>query len=336
MAFSLASLITLAAGCPSSAPTAAKVVTVYCAADREFAEGLFSAFEKETGVHVDAKYDTESAKTTGLGQEIAAERDRPRCDVFWDNELVQVLLLAGQGALAPLSSATLARSPVHGNRWIGFAARARVLLVNTSVVPKDARPRSVRDLADPRWKGRTGIANPLFGTTQDHVAALFAKLGADEGRALLKAFKENEVAVCAGNADVQKRVSSGELAFGFCDTDDAYEALSDKKPVEIVFPDQDGIGTLVLPNALAIPTGAPHEENALRLIEWLASEKGETPLAQGPGQHLPLLGGPAPAIFPKDLKAMSVDWDEVERQGPPSREAVEKILLGSGGGGGGG
>jgi iron(III) transport system substrate-binding protein len=319
-------VLVLVLGCPS--PPAGKTVTVYCAADRECAEGIFQDFEKETGIHVDAKWDTEAAKTTGLGQAIAAEQARPRCDVFWDNELLQTLLLAKQGDLAPLPAEVAGRGPVHGECWIGFAARARVLLVNTAVVATGDRPRSVRDLADARWKGRAGMANPLFGTTQDHVAALVANLGEDAGKKLLAAFRENEVAVCAGNADVKNRVSSGELAFGLTDTDDASEAVVAGKPVAIVFPDQDGLGTLLLPNALSVVTGAPHPAEAAALVNWLASAKGEEPLARGPGVHLPLLGaGPRPTIFPADLKSMTVSWEDVARAAPAAREAVQKILL---------
>lgn len=334
LAPALALLSLLAVGCPPQSGGnpggGAASVTVYCAADREFAQDLFLSFEKETGVHVDAKYDTEATKTTGLGQAIVAERSRPRCDVFWDNELLQVLLLEKQGDLAPLASSVLARSPVHGERWVGFAARARVLLVNTTLVASADTPRSVKDLADPRWKGKTGIANPHFGTTANHVAALFARLGDAAALALLESFKANEVVVCAGNADVKRRVCSGELAFGLTDTDDANEAVSDGKPVVIVFPDQrDGEGALVLPNALAIVTGAPHAAEAARLVEWLASTKGEAALAAGPGKHLPLLGGTeAPALFPKDLRALQVKWDDVAKAAPAAREASQKVLLG--------
>lgn len=301
-------------GCPA-APSSTSSVTVYCAADREFADGLFAQFEKETGIHVDAKYDTEATKTLGLAQAISAERARPRCDVFWDNELLQTLLLEKQGDVGPAKN---------------FAGRARVLLVNTAVVSTADAPTSYRDLANPRWKGRAGIANPLFGTTADHVAALFAKLGEKEATAVLESWKQNDVQVCSGNADVKNRVCSGELAFGFTDTDDAHEAVADGKPVKIVFADQGAsdVGTLVMPNALAVVTNAPHPAAAAKLIAWLASEKGEAALATGPGVHLPLLGGgPRPEIFPKDLKAMDVKWDEVAKVAPAAREAVQKVLL---------
>jgi iron(III) transport system substrate-binding protein len=320
-------VLVLVLGCPSG-PDAAKSVTVYCAADREFAEGIFQTFEKETGVRVDAKWDTETAKTTGLSLAIQAEKDRPRCDVFWDNEVLQTLILDGQGLLAPLDSSVLARSPVHGERWVGFAARARVLLVNTDLVKGDL-PKSVKDLGDPKWKGKTGIANPGFGTTQCHVAALFAKLGEAEARALLEAWKANGIAVCGSNGDVKTRVASGELAFGVLDTDDANEAVTDGKHVTIVFPDQDGMGTVLLPNALGVVKDAPHAAEAAKLVDWLASAKGEGPLASGPGKHFPLLGNGVakPQLFPEGLKTLDVKWEDVARVAPVALDAAKKTLL---------
>ncbi len=71
----------------------------------------------------------------------------------------------------------LSLSPTDG-RWYGFAARARVLIVNTNLLPDlTDRPTSIMDLADPKWKDNCGIAKPLFGTTATHAAVLFAQWG---------------------------------------------------------------------------------------------------------------------------------------------------------------
>jgi iron(III) transport system substrate-binding protein len=311
-------------------------VTLYCAADRELAQGVLERFERESGVHVDSKWDTEAAKTIGLAEAIESERARPRCDLFWDNEPLQVVLLARRGALAPLpqdvvDAAGSAPRDAKG-LWLGFAARARVLIVNTALVSSDQRPRSFRDLGDARWRGKTGIANPLFGSTSTHVAALFAKLGESEARAWLEALRQNEVAVCAGNAEVKNRVAAGELAFGLTDTDDVYSAVSEGKPVAVVFPDQAAgeLGTLVLPNALALTAGGPHPEAAGRLLRFLASSAAEGDLARGAGQQLPLLPGGEkdwPSWIPRDLRALSVSWDAVADAHPAARAAVKSVLL---------
>ncbi|MFM9169752.1 MAG: ABC transporter substrate-binding protein, partial [Phycisphaerales bacterium] len=62
-------------------------VTVYTSADQdEVARPVFERFERETGIRVDAKFDTEATKTTALANALRAERSRPRADVFWSNE----------------------------------------------------------------------------------------------------------------------------------------------------------------------------------------------------------------------------------------------------------
>ena len=58
----------------------------------------------------------------------------------------------------------------------------RVIAYNTKLVPQDQAPQSVLDLADPKWKGQAAIADPRFGSTSFHVAALYAAPGRPEGR----------------------------------------------------------------------------------------------------------------------------------------------------------
>ncbi|HEY4232689.1 MAG TPA: iron transporter, partial [Lacipirellulaceae bacterium] len=84
------------AGC-HSAPQAPQEVIVYTALDEEFSQPIFEEFTKATGIVVRPKYDTESTKTVGLTQAILAERERPRCDLFWNNEILNTLRLDREG-----------------------------------------------------------------------------------------------------------------------------------------------------------------------------------------------------------------------------------------------
>src|SRR5204862_546800 len=79
--------------------------------------------------------------------------------------------------------------------WTGFAARARVIDYNTDQVKPAEAPASVRDLADPRWKGRAGLANPLFGTTTTQVAALWSLWGDQAAKRFLAEVKDNRVKI---------------------------------------------------------------------------------------------------------------------------------------------
>ena len=154
---------------------------VYTALDREFSEPLFQEFTRQTGIAVRAKYDTEANKTVGLTNLLLNEAARPRCDLFWNNEILNTLRLQRRGLLRPYRSARADDYPAAfraaDGRWYGFAARARVLLVNTQRLADQPPPQSIRDLVDPRWKDQVGMAKPLFGTTSTHAACLFAAWG---------------------------------------------------------------------------------------------------------------------------------------------------------------
>lgn len=302
-------------------------VVVYSALDREFSEPILKDLEQATGLEILGKYDVESTKTVGLTNLIVAEASRPRCDLFWNNEVLNTLRLREKGLLAPFRPTAAADLPetfrAKDGTWYGFAARARILLVNTKVVAEPDRPRGIRDLVDPKWKGKIGIAKPLFGTTATQAACLFAVWGPERARVYFKDLKSNGVQVLSGNKQVATAVGSGQLAFGLTDTDDAMGEVAAGSPVTIVYPDrQPGeLGTLFIPNTLAIIKGGPHPDAAMRLADRILSPEVEAALAGGPSAQIPLLRSttaPARVETPRTVHAMEVDfeaavklWDEV-------------------------
>jgi iron(III) transport system substrate-binding protein len=314
------------AGCGSSQRNQ---VVVYSALDREFAEPVLKDYEKKTHVNIVAKFDIESTKTVGLTQLIIAEAARPRCDLFWNNEILNTLRLKNKGLLVPFHPSWAAQIPPEfkdaDGTWYGFAARARVLLVNTEVVPEKERPTSIRDLTKPQWKGRIGLAKPLFGTTATHAACLFAVWGDQEARRFFSELKANDAQILSGNKQVAQAVSKGQIAFGLTDTDDALGEIEANQPVTIVYPDREPgqLGTLFIPNTLAIIKGAPHQQAAEALAEYLLSPEVERGLAEGPSAQIPLnatVTTPLRVETPRTVHAMPVDfeaaariWDDVAR-----------------------
>lgn len=269
-------------------------VVVYAALDREFSEPILQDFEKETGIRVLAKYDTEANKTVGLASAILQQRNRPRCDLFWNNEILQSLRLEKEGVLdvyrSPAAEAFPAAFVSKDGTWHGFAARARVLLVNTQVVPADEIPSSLLDLANPAWKSKVGIAKPLFGTSATHAAVLFARWGDEKAQQFYADLRKNDVQIVAGNKQVADAVGRGQLAFGLTDTDDAIIEVDRGRPVTIVFPDQgeDQMGTLLIPNTLCLIRGGPNSEQARQLVDYLLQPKVEQRLAEGESAQFPL------------------------------------------------
>jgi iron(III) transport system substrate-binding protein len=227
-------------------------VTLYVALDEEHSKRLIQRFEQDSGLSVQARFDTEASKTVGLVSAIVEEAraGRSRCDVFWNNELAHTVRLAQMGLLAEYASPSAAAIPAHYRQpsWTGFAARARVLIVNTDLVTDAAQyPRSMWDLIDPKWKGKCGVARPLTGTTLTHFTALRAVLGEADFQRWLDGLFANGVEFLQSNGATMRAVRDGRLAFAFTDTDDYHVALAKGAPVACVFPDQgDGqVGTML-------------------------------------------------------------------------------------------
>jgi iron(III) transport system substrate-binding protein len=297
--------------------SAGKLVVVYVSHDQVFSEPILEDFEKETGITVRAVYDTEETKSAGAMNRLIAEKGNPQADVYWANEPVRAEVLRQQGISAPYISPNAEGIPATfrdaGGHWTGFAARARVLVVHRDTDPK---PASLLSYADPRWRGKAVIANPLFGTTTAQVAALFSVWGDERARAYLQSLSENAVKLSASNGDSADLVARGEFAFSLVDSDDAVSRMKQGQPVELVYPDQgpDEIGCLLVPNAAVLIAGAPHPQEARKLIDYLLSKETERKLALTDAAQIPLHPGVAPPPQLKaidTLKFMTVNYAEI-------------------------
>lgn len=307
-------------------------VVLYSAQDQEFAEPLFDDFRAQSKLLLAPKFDTEANKSVSLAAELQAERDHPRCDVHWNNEILNTIRLARAGVYEPYASPIAAGFPdwtrAKDGTWQAFAARARILIVNTNLVPADERPRSVLDLTAPKWRGKVAMAKPLFGTTATQAACLFEALDRERAKAFFKDLKANHVQIVPGNKQAAVRVANGDFAVGLTDTDDAMIELNAGKPVAIIFPDREPnpqfprLGVLYIPNTLALVKNAQNAAGGRKLIDYLLTREGQ--LAAGGGFQIPLnpmvkADLPAAILRPESVTRMQVDfekaadlWDEVQ------------------------
>jgi iron(III) transport system substrate-binding protein len=301
-------------------------VVVYTSIDQVYSEPVLRRFERETGIRVRVVYDTEETKSTGVLNRLIAEASHPRADVFWSGDPVRPYQLVKLGLIEPYRSPaaeglpSLVR-PADGT-WTGFAARARVLLVNTRLVDDTSLPRSLAELTAPAWRDEVAVANPLYGTTTMHMAALASLWGQSRVQELLTALKRNGARIASSNGEVRRLVVAGEVAVGLTDTDDAYEALKGGAPVTVIYPDDEPGGTLVIPTSAVIIKGGPNPAAARRLIDYLVSAAVEEQMATS-AAHMPLRPGvpvPAGVRLVSDIKAMNVDYaavaEQIERMQP--------------------
>jgi len=303
-------------------------VTVYVSEDQVFSEPILKDFEREMGGKVNAVFDTEEAKSTGVMNRLLAEKNNPQADVYWANEPVRADVLRQQGISEPYKPAAAAQIPDQfkdsQGYWTGFSARARLLLVNKNA---SSKPSSILAYVDPKTKGKGVIANPLFGTTTAEMAALFSLWGEEKGKQFLAGLKANRVKLAGSNGESADFVGSGEFEFALVDSDDAVDRRRHGKSLEIVYPDQGQgeVGVLILPNAVALIHGGPHPENGKKLIEYLVSKETERKLAFADCAQIPLHPG---VPTPKEIKpieqihTMNVNYTELATK----LQAIQPIL----------
>ena len=296
------------------APPTTQVV-VYTSVDEVFARPIAERFERETGIRVRLVPDTEETKSTGLVSRLIAEKNRPQADVFWSGDPMRAAMLKSKGVSTPYSSPQAEGLPKRFSdpegHWTGFSARARVLIYNRNLVREGTEPTKVADLLDKRFAGKACIANPLFGTTSMHAAALFAVEGAEQAKAFFDGFIANGGKILSSNGEVRRRVATGEFAVGITDTDDVNVARIERKPVSAIYPDANGIGTLIIPNCAVLIDKAPHADTGKRFIDFLLQPETEQDLAKSEAAQIPLRPGvtaPGHVRALDTLTPMDVDY----------------------------
>ena len=317
---------------------AARQVVVYTSVDQVYAEPVLRAFEERSGIRVLAVYDVEATKTVGLAQRLLAERERPQADVFWNGEFVQTMVLKEQGVLAAARFPDAADLPAEyvdpAGYWAAFGGRARVIIVNANLVAPGEMPTSIFDLLSEATDASTlALANPLFGTTLTQAAALYAQNGVETSHAFYQDVADRGVQVVDGNSVVRDLVAGGHLAWGLTDTDDACSALLRGDPVDVIFPDQavGGIGTLIIPNTVALVADGPHPAEGQALIDYLLSPEAEVQLVQLGWIQIParsLSDDVVPACFAgTQVRGMPVGLEDIYHNLAAAQEDLHAIFV---------
>ena len=141
---------------------------------------------------------------------------------------------------------------------------------------------------------------------------------------------EGKLSLLSGNGHVMRQVRDGALAWGLTDTDDFNVARLAGAPVAVVYPDQDGAGTLLIPNTVAILADAPHMDAARRFVDWLLSPEVEAELARSRAAQIPVRAAvprPDHVIGGEVLRFMQVDFEAVGRRLVERQELLKEIFL---------
>lgn len=295
-------------------------MVLYAAVQQELSGPIVSMFHRRNNGAIQPQLEFGAApdRAADLAAKIIAQAEAPVADVFWNDEILQTIRLQKAGLLQPhrwnLEPGYPAELRARDGTWCGFAARARVLLVNTERLSSPADyPQSVQELADPRWQGRCALANPLSGTAAAHAAVIRELGGAEQSRQWFRAVAAGAV-VLPDSQQVAVAVAAGRVDWGLTDSDVALAQREAGHPVAIVFPDQqpEQPGTLRVPHTVAILKDAPHPLAAARLADFLVTPQIEDRLAMGSSAQLPISRQAThpPRVLPEDpVRWMRVDFE---------------------------
>ena len=235
-------------------------VVIYVSVDESLARSVLADFSQRTGITVRFVGDTEATKTTGLARRLLRERSSPVADVFWSSEPFMTIDLADAGVLGVHHGRHADAWPESWRdeeaRWFAFSPRPRVIVYDPSRVDPASVPESIESLAMNRELGVIAIADPRFGTTGGHLAAISVMFSEARGdgayQAWLDGIRDHGVDVLpGGNAAVVEHVAMGEAALGVTDADDVHAGRRRGWELEMIVPSHGRHGGVVTPNTVA-------------------------------------------------------------------------------------
>jgi iron(III) transport system substrate-binding protein len=204
----------LLAGCSGAAAAGQGTITLYSGQHEQTTQALVTAFEQQTGIKVNVRYNDEDS----FADEIVAEKSHPVADVFYTENSPVLEYLQDLGMLAPVDATTLAKTPAKYNSaqgdWAGVSARVSVLIYNPGLISKAQLPTSVLQLASPQYQGKLAFA---AGETdfQPIVTSVARTYGQAEASSWLAGIKANAAAhTYPDNETIADEVNRGAVAFG--------------------------------------------------------------------------------------------------------------------------
>jgi len=262
----------------ADAPEAARPVVIYSGRGESLVGGLFETMEAELGIDVEVRYgDTPELVTLML-----TEGAESPADIIFAQDSGHLGALANRGMLATLNGDLLKTADPRfqdaDGRWVGTSGRARVLVYNTDL-PKDQLPTSLKDLADPKWKGKLGWA-PGNGSFQAHVSALRHIWGEDETRAWLTAVAANEPVVYPKNSPQVEAAHTGAIQIGWVNHYYLHRKKTDGyKADNYSFAAEGDAGNVLMLAGMAVREGSERVPDAEKVIAWMLAEPAQNAFA---------------------------------------------------------
>ena len=282
----LLSLVTLL-GCGDGEPnktiedgTKPVKLTIYSGRGESLVGKLFEQLPNDVPFELEVQYGNTAEMVTRL----MTEGEQSPADVIFAQDSGHLGVLSKRGLLAELSETTLAQVDPQfrdgQGKWVGTSGRLRVLVYNQDKLPEDRLPRSLKDLADPKWKGKLGWA-PTNGSFHAHVSALRHGWGDDETRDWLTAVQANLPTAYSKNAPQVVAAQDGAIELGWVNHYYLHRLNKDgRKAQNWSFPESQDLGNILMVSGVGVRAGSPNKEAAEAFVMWLLSPSVQNYFAQ--------------------------------------------------------
>ena len=264
-----------------SVPALAQEINVYSHRQPELIQPLVDAFTKETGIAVNVAF-----VDKGMAERLQAEGDRSPADLVLTVDIARLMQIVDAGVTQAVQSDVLeADIPAElrdpNDHWFGLTSRARVVYASKDRV-QPGEVTTYEDLASDKWKGRLCTRSGLH----DYNVALLGAIIVHHDEAYATKWAEGLKANLArkpdgGDRDQVKAIAAGECDIALGNTYYIGQMLANPEEkdaaeqVSIVFPTFEGGGTHLNISGVAMTKSAPNRENALKFMEWLASDEAQ-------------------------------------------------------------
>ncbi|MBN9408419.1 MAG: extracellular solute-binding protein [Burkholderiales bacterium] len=272
-----------------------QVVNLYSARHYATDEALYSGFTQATGIRIN-RVDSDDA---GIVARLKAEGAASPADVILMVDAARLYRAEADGLFLPIRS-TLLENAIPANlrsnaaadggiSWFGFSTRARVVVYDKARV-KLEDVDTYEKLAAPVNKGKICIRSgshpynlSLFGAVTQH-------MGEAKAEEWLKGVNANLArAPKGGDTDQIKGVAAGECAIAITNSyylarlmrSDKAEDRAVAEKVSVVFPNQASWGTHLNIAGGGVARHAKNKDNAVKLLEYLASPAAQNYFANG-------------------------------------------------------
>ncbi len=303
--------ILLATLASATALPAMAEVNIYSYRQPELIQPLLEGFTEETGIETNVAF-----LNQGLVERLKAEGARSPADIILTVDISRLSTAKEEGVTQAVESEAMAENiPAElrdpEGHWFGVTTRGRIVYASKERVEEGAIT-TYEDLADPKWEGRICTRSGTHVYNLGLVAALIEHNGEEAAKEWLQGVKTNLArSPQGGDRDQVRAIWAGECDIALGNTYYMGAMLADPEQeewansVRVEFPTfADGGGTHINISGVAMTANAPHREDALAFMEYLASPEAQKIYADVVNEY------PAnPEIAPSDLVA---SWGDIE------------------------